>query len=286
MTSSEPACTLNARNVNECTQRKQPMATIRKADQRLLAQLSQLALCNPFSPERLQFEQLVLGKDFHPEDITAWNRNHAPTELERPNVTRLAEVTRAVIQRVQQEAAAGKSISDESLEHYWNVATYALLYRHVVPLPAATTMQPKTTAKIWPAFEADYRQLVNLPGLTEQHTQPAWQIFSFLCQIHQAFRNIFTFILGDSLPSAKLRAAVWQSIFTCDLQRYRNGLFARMTDLPSLITGPSGTGKEIVARAIGFSQFVPFDPDKKCFPTAESSIVFTAQFIRDVSQFN
>ena len=245
------------------------MATIRKADQHLLAQLSQLALCNPFSPERLELEQSVLGKDFHPEDITAWNRNHAPTEIERPNVTRLAEVTRAVIQRIQQDTAAGKSISDESLQHYWNVSTYALLYRHVVPLPPAATMQPKTTAKTWPAFEADYRGLVNLAGLTEEHTQPAAQLFSFLCQIHRAFHNIFTFILGDSLPSAKLRASVWQSIFTCDLQRYRNGLFARMTDLPSLITGPSGTGKEIVARAIGFSQFIPFDPIKKCFPTTE-----------------
>ena len=247
------------------------MASIRKADQRLLAQLSQLALCNPFSPERLELEHEVLGDQFQPEDITAWNRNHAPTEIERPNVTRLAEVTRAVIQRVQDDAAAGKSISDESLKDYWNVATYALLYRHIVPLPAAATMQPKTTAKTWPAFVADYRKLVNLSGLTEEHTQPAWQIFSFLCQIHRAFHNIFTFILGDSLPSAKLRASVWQSIFTCDLQRYRNGLFARMTNLPSLITGPSGTGKEIVARAIGLSQFIPFDPVKKCFPTTDES---------------
>ena len=84
------------------------MATLRKADQRLLDQLSQLALCNPFSPERLRLEQSVLGKQFHPEDITAWNRNHAPDEIQRPNVTRLAEVTRAVIQRVQQDAAEGR----------------------------------------------------------------------------------------------------------------------------------------------------------------------------------
>ena len=245
------------------------MASIRKTDQQLLAQLSQLALRNPFSPERIELEQSVLGKDFHPEDMIAWSRRHTPTEEERPNVTRLAGASRAIIQRVQQEVAQGKSISDQSLKDYWNVTIYALLYRHIVPLPPAKMMQPKTTAKTWDAFEADYRQLVNLPGLTEAHTQPATQIFAFLCQIHRAFYNIFTFILGDSLPSAKLRASVWQSIFTCDLQRYRCGLFARMSDLPSLITGPSGTGKELVARAIGLSQFIPFDPVKKCFTASD-----------------
>ena len=65
---------------------------------------------------------------------------------------------------------------------------------------------------------------------------------------------------------------MWQSIFTCDLERYRSGLFARMSDLPSLITGPSGTGKELVARAIGLSQFVPFDKTKKCFPNFDQGL--------------
>ena len=242
------------------------MASLRKTDQRLLAQLSQLALCNPFTPERLQLEKDVLGKRFHPEEMIAWNRKYTPSDAERPNVTQLAETSRSLIQRVQQDVSDGKTISDESIRHYWNVAIYALLYRHIVPIPPEATVQPKTIAKTWQAFEDDYRQLVNLPGLTANHTQPVERIFSFLCQIHRAFFNIFSFILGDSLPSAKLRASVWQSIFTCDLERYRSGLFARMSNLPSLITGPSGTGKELVARAIGLSQFIPFDKAKKCFP--------------------
>lgn len=242
------------------------MAAIGKADQRLLAQLSQLALCNPFTPERLKLEKAVLGNRFQPEEMIAWSRSHSLTESERPNVTELASISRAVIRRVQLAVAAGKSINEQTVRHYWNVATYVLLYRHVVPIAPEKIAQPKSIAKVWQAFEGDYRELVNLPGLTANHRQTAEQLFSFLCQIHRAFYNIFTFILGDSMPSAQLRASVWQSIFTSDLERYRGGLFACMSDLPSLITGPSGTGKELVARAIGLSQFVAFDPVKKCFP--------------------
>ena len=180
------------------------MATIRKSDLRLLAQLSQLALCNPFSPERFQLEEQVLGKRFQPEEMVAWNHHHTEPANERPNVTLLAEAARSVIQRVQQAANDGKTVPQESFGHYWNVATYALLYRHIVPLPMNSLTQPSTITKTWKAFETDYRTLTNLPGLTESQTQSAPQLFALLWQIHRAFYNIFVFILGDSLPSAQL----------------------------------------------------------------------------------
>ena len=84
---------------------------------------------------------------------------------------------------------------------------------------------------------------------------------TFACfrQIQRAFDITFRDIIGSSLPAARLRGAVWQSIFTHDMRRYRRTLYARMGEFATLITGPSGTGKELVARAIAESRYVPFD---------------------------
>src|SRR5260370_14529610 len=67
------------------------------------------------------------------------------------------------------------------------------------------------------------------------------------------------------MPAARLRAAVWQSIFTHDMRRYRRTLYARMRDFAEVGTGASGTGKELVAGAIAQSRYLPFDDKKLLF---------------------
>ena len=81
-------------------------------------------------------------------------------------------------------------------------------------------------------------------------------------QIRRAFHHIFDYIVGESMPAARLRAAVWQSIFTHDLRRYHRSIYQHMSDISTLISGPSGTGKELVARAVGLSRYIPFDAEE------------------------
>ena len=83
----------------------------------------------------------------------------------------------------------------------------------------------------------------------ESALHPA-HIFACFRQVQDAFRHTFYSIIGNSMPAAHLRASVWQSVFTHDLRHYGRALFRKMPDFPTLITGPSGTGKELVARAI------------------------------------
>jgi transcriptional regulator with AAA-type ATPase domain len=106
-------------------------------------------------------------------------------------------------------------------------------------------------------FLADWERYFASRGVTltadrqPEHTLPA---FTRSCA---RFTISFTHIIGSSLSAARLRAAVWDSIFTHDLRRYWRGLYARMSDFVTLIMGPSGTGKELVARAIALSRYVP-----------------------------
>jgi DNA-binding NtrC family response regulator len=58
---------------------------------------------------------------------------------------------------------------------------------------------------------------------------------------------------------------IWQSIFTHDMRRYYRSLYERMGEVPTLVTGPSGTGKELVARAIGYSRYIPFSSKRQAF---------------------
>src|SRR5437867_12814315 len=84
-------------------------------------------------------------------------------------------------------------------------------------------------------------------------------------QVRRAFHHIVRNIIGNSAPIVRLRATVWQSIFTRDMRRYRRSLYQRMGDVATLISGPSGTGKELVAQAIGLARYIPFDAEKQMF---------------------
>jgi transcriptional regulator with GAF, ATPase, and Fis domain len=48
-----------------------------------------------------------------------------------------------------------------------------------------------------------------------------------------------------------------------------------MHEIPTLVTGPSGTGKELVARAIGLSRYVPFNPNTRQFTQETGGAFFS-----------
>ncbi len=251
------------------------MKRLRDRELQQLGLLSELAYCNPFFLERFTLERQVLGKQFDDEDTSAWSFRSTldsgrPVDpRHRPNVVRLATLATDLVERFLWQVQGGENFQEKQLSQYWDVVTYALMYRYFVNVDLDSLFESATTASLWQEFLVDYQRLTNFSAIRKVQIQAPAHLFSCLCQVRRAFYNIYSFILGESFPSVALRGAVWQSIFTIDLRRYRRSLFNRMSEFPSLITGPSGTGKELVARAIGLSQYIPFDEQKLQF--AETS---------------
>lgn len=117
----------------------------------------------------------------------------------------------------------------------------------------------------WEQFLADFNHFLVIPGreLPTKH-DPA-HLFACFFQLRRAFHEIYHHLVGESGPVARLRGAVWQSIFTHDMRRYYRLFHDRMADFATLIMGPSGTGKELVARAVGQSRYIRFDSKKARF---------------------
>ncbi len=223
---------------------------------------------NPFLPERIAAERAALGAQFV-ERGADWN-TRPPTARPGPNHDALIARCAAVVDRARaawpKDGRVGRedAAAYEAMVGYWLYQNYAARFDAFIL--AALEGRGGERVDFYPAFRADVVARFELPGLAEaMGPQEAPHLFASAFQIRRAFHNIFRSLVGGSAPMAKLRAAIWQSIFSHDLARYRRGLHARMADFSTLILGPSGTGKELVARAIALSRYVPFEPKRGGF---------------------
>ena len=89
--------------------------------------------------------------------------------------------------------------------------------------------------------------------------EQAEHLFACFYQLRRAFLCLFNEIVGWSEPVRALRVRVWESVFTKDMLSYQQWMHESVGRFPTLILGPTGSGKEIVARAIGLSRFIPYD---------------------------
>jgi hypothetical protein len=249
------------------------MGLLSSSERAFLQAVADLGYCNPFLAERVQYERQALGADFH-EAESMWSLRVDDPDTARQNPRRITARVEPLLQRLRGRLVAGAPATDAELRFYEDAVLFWLFHRYqdefyavVVRLLDDRTAGRSLTGQgaFYEKFLHDWQHYFALPGVSLPASQDAPHLFACFFQIRRAFHHIFQHIVGSSRAAARLRATVWQSIFTHDMRRYRRCLYDRMGDFTTLIAGPSGTGKELVARAIGLSRYVPFDATRRSF---------------------
>jgi DNA-binding NtrC family response regulator len=244
------------------------------APEKILAKdLAALVYANPFLEERITHERRILG-DGHSHSQPYWSLQ--PDAKREATITAIAARCDALVEALRGRIRAGARPSRDEQQIYDDVVVYFLYerYREAI-LGLIERGEASARIDFYPRFRADV--IAYLGERTD-----AGHLFACFYQVRRAFHHVYRNIVGRTRPVAALRAAVWQSIFTHDVRRYRRSLWPRMGDIPALITGPTGTGKELVARAIAYSRYIPFDERRERF-TGPAQPLFVAVNIAALS---
>lgn len=235
--------------------------------------LCRMNTTNPFLPDRIDSERMALGETYQ-EANEPWNLTNSPSP-DDANIARIFELAAGWTRRLRaggektraegrrKRSRAGDRERIQHVVYFWLYHTYAERFDHLIT--RGLDEGGPVRALFYKDFCRDWQSTLGDAGLGGDSTTDAPHLFSLFFQLRRAYHHVFRFLAGRSRPMAELRASIWRSIFTYDLDRYRLGLWERMADFNTLITGPSGSGKELVARAVGLSRYLPVDPKTGVF---------------------
>ncbi len=256
------------------------MALLEGSERVFLRAVSRFAFSNPLLADSYDHLHKALGADYVTEALPSTRSGDLQQALDGgPNIRLLGQRVRDAVDRIYWRAvgrggaerrrppsrqAQGDAGLYEDAVLYYVYSAYRKLLETAIQLHLDRP-EAQPSIEFWPRFREDYRRLLAVSRDAPPSDEDAASVLAGFFQIRRAMRYIPACIFGESAPTARLRAAAWQSIFTHDMRRYRNGLYRRMSDITTLVTGPSGSGKELVASAIGLSGFIPFDPRKQRF---------------------
>jgi DNA-binding NtrC family response regulator len=170
---------------------------------------------------------------------------------------RLAVLVRRAIERLR----AGAAPSREEILIYRGAAIYCLWDRFGARFQGIID-DDRVDAPFYGEFEEAYRELLVHPAI--RVPEPP-HLFALYYQARRAAWFITSKIAGRSRAAGASREAIWRAIMGNDVCTYARSLYAQMDACPVLITGETGTGKDLAAQCIGWSGYIPFDPKARRF---------------------
>ncbi len=230
---------------------------------------------NPFGAERVDLESQLTGQSFttDPLNLSNWEEwQKRSVEIARrldDCLTSLSKEPRSDWSRFPRE----DRILLRNGVWIWIYTRYReALDQHVHVCGSNPDQEPRVGNEIFKNFRADlssFFRLVEGPGYRDEplsmNEVDIADVFAFCFQLRRGFLGIVRRIVGVSPCIAQLRESVWESIFTRRLLWSFQYLKDRMANFSTLILGKSGTGKDLVAEAIGTSQFIPYLPREDRF---------------------
>ncbi len=235
-------------------------------DKIIIENISKLSKANPFLYERIELEKAILGNKY--KKIGDLWSIHSLEKGYLENLKKIEEISAELAKKYKNKFEKDNiELTLDDISLYEELVSYHLFEKYRDNFQELIYDDKSYGEKylFYNEFLDDFNSFFRLSNYKfYKHSKPE-DLFALYHQIHRGFYYIFDFIVGSSNAVAELRASVWESIFTYDIYRYKSCLFKDMRNITTLITGPSGTGKELVARAISFSQYIDFDAKKYLF---------------------
>jgi len=224
--------------------------------------LSTIVYCNPFEEARWDLERECLGADF--QERARYLAPGESEELLAPNLKRLMEIAVDMMETARLRLGKGCEATDAQLAVYENLAHFVVFHQCMAGYDRLienswSRGRRVSASSLFERYRDRLRHFMDASDATRFSPQKECLYFGLYFQLRRAWMNIYRYLVGGSDAISQLRSRIWSSIFTHDMQRYQRSLYGRLSDAATLITGDSGTGKELVARAIGMSLFVPYD---------------------------
>ncbi|VGO12975.1 Transcriptional regulatory protein GlrR [Pontiella desulfatans] len=228
--------------------------------------VAEAAFSNPFSDKRVEIDRQIVGAD----DTVHWEATLEPL------LRKLGEHIRSL------EKAGGIVINRDGNEEVRAIAVSILFYvfhRYMERFDSLIVEQVKAGDESCRAPFA-YQCLEDLTRYGFEHAD-ACRYVAIFYQVRRAYFFISKGLVGESPCMKRLRAQLWDNIFTHDISWYEGCLWNRMEDFSTLLLGETGTGKGAAAAAIGRSGFIPFNPNAQKFEES-----FTRAFVSiNLSQY-
>jgi DNA-binding NtrC family response regulator len=214
-----------------------------------LEPISRLYTTNPFDPAWEVLQKAALGAlgDDVPEGATALHTGGVSIRLVDPLATALTTIA----------GRLGGVVpgTPREIEVYRGAVFCGLWARFGEQLQGLVTAN-RVDVPFLDEFLEGHRILLGHPGISAP--EPG-HLLALLYQRWRAWYFAATKIAGRSPSAAAARAAIFQANMTSDVCAYAMSLYRTMDEVPVLITGETGTGKELAAECIGWSRYIPLD---------------------------